>query len=173
MFDIPAVLLFLAAVVSYVNHRFFKLPDAVGVLLLTLVVTVGVMALGWYHPPVRLWAEGFVNRLDFGETVLHGMLSFLLFAGALHVNLHDLSRSAVAIGTLAVVGTLLSTVVVGLFTWLLLGQLEIEARLIYCMIFGAIISPTDPIAVLGIIRRAGIARHLKTTIVSQGLLGSM
>jgi monovalent cation:H+ antiporter, CPA1 family len=170
MFDLVAALIVLTAALSYVNFRFLKLPDAIGVMVLAMAISLCGLVAGSFYPPVRTFAETFIARLDFGEAVLNGMLAFLLFAGALHVNLRELAGSALAIGVLAVVGTVLSTVMIGVLTWHLLAAIDVEMSLAHCLVFGALISPTDPIAVLGIVRRAGIAKSIETKIVGESLL---
>jgi Na+:H+ antiporter len=87
MFDILAILLVLTALVSYLNRKLLRLPDAIGVMVLTLAASLCVIIVAAYYPSAQILAEGYVEHFDFGKTVLHGMLGFLLFAGALHVNL--------------------------------------------------------------------------------------
>ncbi|UCE88698.1 MAG: sodium:proton antiporter, partial [Pseudomonadota bacterium] len=129
-----------------------------------LLALAGQLGLG-----VDRWAEAMLERVDFGDVLMDGMLSYLLFAGALHVNINDLSRQKWVIGTLATVGVVTSTALVGTATWWLLDALGQPLPLIYCLLFGALISPTDPIAVLGILKRAGAPKTLETKITGESL----
>ena len=149
LLNIIAIIITLAAVFSYVNHRYLKLPTTIGVMVIALFISlilILVDKLGWgqFDQNARMLLE----NIDFSDTLLHGMLSFLLFAGALHVNINDLAKQKWIIISLASLGVISSTFLIGVFTWLILGVLNIDIRLIYCLLFGALISPTDPIAVL-------------------------
>jgi CPA1 family monovalent cation:H+ antiporter len=120
-------------------------------------------------PAVHRQADAFVHQIDFGRAVLQGMLGFLLFAGALHLDLGDLSRHKLAIALLATLGVLVSTAIVGALSWGLFTALGIEVRPIYCALFGALISPIDPIAVLALLKRVGAPRPLEVTIAGESL----
>jgi CPA1 family monovalent cation:H+ antiporter len=135
--------------------------------LLMSLALIGLGSLGF--DTVTTLAADFVSQIDFNVTLMHGMLSFLLFAGALHVNLSDLAEQKWVIATLATFGTLLSTLVVGGLFWLLCPFLGFEIDFIYCLLFGALISPTDPIAVLGILKSAGAPKTLETKITGESL----
>jgi Na+:H+ antiporter len=168
-FHLFALLLVLAAGFGYVNYRLLKLPTTIGLMLLTLLSSIAVVALGFFFPVVEREAAGIVGQLDLSQTLLNGMLGFLLFAGALHINLADLACRKLAIATLATVGVILSTVIVGALTWCVLAALHIETRIIYCLLFGALISPTDPIAVLGLMKRIGVPKSLEVQITGESL----
>lgn len=170
LFDIIAVLVVLAALFSYINHRYFGLPRTIGLMALSLVVSLSLLVLG--SSGVVTFDEqvaGMLARLDFYDTLMHGMLGFLLFAGALHVNFQDLRDMGWTISLLATFGVVVSTVLVGFFTWGILLLLGMEIPLLYCFIFGALISPTDPIAVLGILKKAKAAKQLETKITGESL----
>ncbi len=167
--DTAAALITLAALFSYVNHRFIRLPTTIGLMLIALVMSLAIIALGKLGVHFDAQAEAVLNTIDFNETLMQGMLSFLLFAGALHVNLNDLARQKWIIGTLATVGVLTSTFIVGLACYWLFGALGFEIPLIYCLLFGALISPTDPIAVLSILKTAGASKSLETKIAGESL----
>jgi CPA1 family monovalent cation:H+ antiporter len=170
IFDVTAVLVTIAAVFSYINYRYIKLPAAIGLMLIALVMSLGLIALAKLgFPGLEQAVEGFVRRIDFNETLMHGMLSFLLFAGALHVNLNDLAQQKWVIATLATVGTVSSSFLVGIMFWLLASALELPVPFIYCLLFGTLISPTDPIAVLGILKSAGAPKSLETKITGESL----
>lgn len=170
IFDIIALLITIAALFSYINHRYLKLPRTIGLMALSLIVSLGLL-LSEPLPYITLDERliGLLSKLDFYDTLMHGMLGFLLFAGALHVNYDDLRRQGVAIGLLATCGILLSTVLVGLLTWGVLTLLDMEIPFLYCLLFGALISPTDPIAVLGILKKAGAPKRLETMITGESL----
>jgi CPA1 family monovalent cation:H+ antiporter len=169
LFDVIAILLTLAAVFSYINYRFIKLPATIGVMLIALLLSLLLIVLGRFGVPVDRQAARILSTVDFNRTLLHGMLSFLLFAGALHVNLGDLVSQKRVIGLLATVGLLISTAIVGVVSWWLFGLLGVKIPFIYGLLFGALISPTDPIAVLGILKKAGVAKSLETKITGESL----
>lgn len=169
LFNILAILITLSAGFSYINHRFIRLPTTIGIMAISLLVSLGLIALGALGFGFEEDARILLNSIDFDETLLHGMLSFLLFAGALHVNLGDLSRQKYIIGALATVGVIGSTFIIGLASWWVLGWLGIDLAFLYCLLFGALISPTDPIAVMGILKQAGVPPSLETKITGESL----
>ena len=170
LLEVAGALLALTALFAWVNQRWIGLPTPIGVMLVALAVSLAlVLAEAFDLAPAAAGARALLARVDFGETVLQGMLSFLLFAGALHVDLSDLARQKRIIGLLATVGLLVSTLIVGFGSWVLLRWLGLELPLVHCLLFGALISPTDPIAVMGILRRAGAPPSLETKIVGESL----
>ncbi len=168
---IIAIILVLTAVLSVFNERFVKMPLSIGVMVITMVISVsGIIStqMGWFH--AEEYMREVVERIDFSETLMHGMLSSMLFAGALHIDLKALVKQKWPISFLAIFGTIISTVLVGYglyFTFNTFGVLELP--LIYCLLFGALISPTDPIAVLAIMRRVGAPEDLETLISGESL----
>ncbi|CAN5914326.1 sodium:proton antiporter [soil metagenome] len=164
-----SLLISLAAVSSYVNYRYIKLPTTVGVMLVALVASLALVLVGPYAGGFREQATAMISRIDFNQIVLHGMLAFLLFAGAIHVNLEDLGREWLTVSSLAIFGTLASTFIVGGVTWLVLGWLGLGIPLVHALLFGALISPTDPIAVLGIMKSVGAPRQLEVQVVGESL----
>ena len=168
-FDIIAVLLVLAAVFGYVNFRYIKLPTTIGLMLLGLIFSLLLIAAGKFSPAITETASEFVAGIEFDEALLGIMLSYLLFAGALHVNLDDLANQRKIIAILATVGVIFSTFVTGSGCWLLLKILGINLDYIYCLLFGALISPTDPVAVLGILKKADAPKSLETKITGESL----
>ena len=169
LFDITTILIALAALFSYLNHRYFHLPNTVGLMLCGLLISGGLIALGHFESGVQRGAADIVERIDFDRILLHGMLSFLLFAGALHVNLNDLLQQRWTILSLSTVGVLISTFLVGGFTWMILNLLNFQMPFIYCVLFGALISPTDPIAVLAILKTARAPDSLTAKISGESL----
>ncbi len=167
--NIVAILITLAAVFSYINHRYIGLPVTIGVMLIALAMSLILNLLGWFGFGVEQQAAAWLASIDFDKTLLHGMLSFLLFAGALHIDINDLAERKWTIGTLATVGTLLSSLLVGMLAWWVLGWVGIELSFIYCLLFGSLISPTDPIAVLGILKTAKAPKSLETKITGESL----
>lgn len=169
LFEIIAILITLAALFSYVNHRFLGLPTTIGLMILAMVLSTALIIAGTFVPSVRDAAEVLLESIDFDETLLHGMLGYLLFAGALHINLNDLARHKVVIGTLASIGILISTALVGGAAWCIFRLVGMPVDLIYCLLFGALISPTDPIAVLGILKSLAAPKDLETKIAGESL----
>ncbi len=168
--DVAALLISLSALFAYINLRFIGLPSTIGVMVIAMLVSLlvyvlSLLGLGDFHGDVkRLLAD-----VDFNKTLLHGMLSFLLFAGALHVNLADLAKQKWIILSLATVGVCLSTFLVGTAAYYLLSALSCHLPYIYCLLFGALISPTDPIAVMSTVKRLGVSKELETTIAGESL----
>ena len=168
-FSLVSVLISLAAVSSYVNYRYIRLPTTVGVMLVALVASLTLVLVGPYAGGLREQAATLVSQIDFKQVVLHGMLAFLLFAGSIHVNLDELAREWLTVSLLAIVGTLVSTCIVGGITWLVLGWLDLGIPFLHALLFGALISPTDPIAVLGIMKSVGASRQLEVQMAGESL----
>jgi CPA1 family monovalent cation:H+ antiporter len=169
--QIASVFLVLTALLAYVNYRFIGLPTTIGVMAISLVLSLlllGADTLGFLQE-VRAYEVSLLSSIDFSDVLMQGMLSLLLFAGALHVDLSALRQYRWQIGVLAVVGTLLSTAVVGLAIWWVLPWLGIAMPLIYCLLFGALISPTDPIAVMGILKSSNAPKNLELVITGESL----
>lgn len=165
-FDLLGLLLTAAALLAYANRRWLGLPTPVGVMLGAVLLS---LALLFAAPETQGFATSVVRGIDFNALLMQGMLAFLLFAGALFVNLEDLVRQALAVSTLAVFGVAASTLIVGFGVWGLARWLGIDLPLIYALLFGALISPTDPVAVLGILRGAKVSRELETLVVGESL----
>ncbi|HEY2252922.1 MAG TPA: cation:proton antiporter, partial [Planctomycetaceae bacterium] len=169
LFSLISILISLTAVSSFINYRFIKLPTTIGVMLVALVASLALIIAGPYAAGFREQAAELVAQVDFDQTLLHGMLAFLLFAGAIHVHLGDLGREWLPILLLATVGMLASTLIVGGLTWLQLARLGLGIPIMQAMLFGALISPTDPIAVLGIMKSAGAPRQLDVQMAGEAL----
>jgi CPA1 family monovalent cation:H+ antiporter len=168
-FALVSILISLAGISSYINYRYIKLPTTVGVMLVALVGSLTLVLIGPYAGGFREQATTLVSRIDFNQVVLHGMLAFLLFAGAIHVNLQALGREWLTISSLAIFGTLASTFIIGGATWLVLGWLGLGIPVLHALLFGALISPTDPIAVLEIMKSVGAPRQLEVQVASESL----
>lgn len=163
------ILVCLSAGFSYLNHRYIRLPVTIGLMAIALGMSLVLVLLGKLGIGIDAEAESFVRSIDFDETLLHGMLSFLLFAGALHVNLDDLLEEKWFIGTLACLGLLVSTAIVGALVYFALGWIGHPIPLIGCLLFGALISPTDPIAVLSILKKVSAPKQLEIKITGESL----
>jgi CPA1 family monovalent cation:H+ antiporter len=171
VFDIAAICLVVTALLAYLNHRFIGLPTTIGVMVTALALSlalVGLDAIGLAHG-VRDYEESLLRAIDFTDVLMQGMLSLLLFAAALHVDLSELRAMRWQIGALAVFGTLLSTALVGFAIWGVLPWAGLDMPLIYCLLFGALISPTDPIAVMGILKSAGAPKQLALVMAGESL----
>ena len=171
MLDIAALCLVVTALLTYLNHRFTRLPMAIGVMVIALALSLVIVLLdawGVSHA-LRQYEESFLRAIDFSDVLMQGMLSFLLFAGALHIDLQALKRWRLQVGALALVGTLLSTLLIGTAMWLVLPLLGIALPFLYCMLFGALISPTDPIAVIGILQSAQAPKDMELVIAGESL----
>ncbi len=167
--DLAAILLVLAAVFGYLNLKFLKLPTTIGIMLIGLLSSMVLLMLRDALPLIPEAADRFVESIDFNKTLMEGMLSFLLFAGALHVNLGNLLDQKRLIAIMASFGVVFSTFVIGGATWLLFPLFGFEVPFLWCLVFGALISPTDPVAVLSILKTAGAPKSLETKITGESL----
>lgn len=168
--SLSALLITITALFSYINARWIKLPTAIGVMLVALLFSLGIITLDWLAIyPMRSNAQEILAGIDFNITLFHGMLSFLLFAGALHVDLEDLAKQKWVILTLATVGVIISTTIIGVISFYLFNALGLKINFIYSLLFGALISPTDPIAVLSTLKSVGAPKPLETKITGESL----
>jgi CPA1 family monovalent cation:H+ antiporter len=165
-----AALLVLAAIFSYVNERFLGISPTIGMLLMSLFVAVPIMIagyLGWNTAQQEI--VSLMDSLDFRRTLMDGMLGFLLFAGALHVQLRVLVHERWEVMILATVGTLAATFAIGGLAWLALALVNVQIPFIYALVFGALISPTDPIAAVAILKKVGMPDKLEALISGESL----
>jgi len=169
LFNIISVLITLSAAFSYINYRYIRLPTSIGLMLIALLMSLSLVALKQFHLDLVPRVSMLLESINFSDTLMKGMLSFLLFAGALHININDLARQKWVITSLATFGVLISTFIIGYASHWVLGRFSIELPLIYCMLFGALISPTDPIAVIGILKTVGVPKSLETKIAGESL----
>ena len=171
IFNLVALLITLAAAFGYLNHRWLKLPHTIGLVVIALAVSIGILAVDGMFPQLGL--EEAVRQalidVDFEDTLMKGLLSFLLFAGALHVDLETLLSRRWAILTLATVGILLSTAIVAGLAFYGFEALGFEVPFAVCLVFGALISPTDPVAVIGILKYVEVPETLKAKIAGESL----
>jgi CPA1 family monovalent cation:H+ antiporter len=171
IFNLVALVITLAAVFGWINHRWLKLPHTIGLVLIALTVSVAILLVDALFPSLLLEAtvRETLTEIEFHDTLMRGMLSFLLFAGALHVDLNLLLDRKWAIASLATFGIVLSTAIVGLISYFALGWTGLGIPLSYCLVFGALISPTDPIAVLSILKHANVPESLEAKIAGESL----
>ncbi len=169
--NLAAALLTLSAVFGYMNHRWLKLPHTIGLVIIAFMASLGTIAADAVIPQLNLrtTATGILSAIDLPDTLMHGMLSLLLFAGAMHVDIDDLLSRKWAIGSMASVGILISTAIVGFGSHFLLSLLGFDIPLIWCLVFGALISPTDPVAVLGILKTIEVPKTLEAKIAGESL----
>jgi len=166
-----AVIVALSALFGYINHRWLGLPHAIGIVVIALLASLGAIAIDAIFPALAFQesVRAILANIDFHDLLMKGMLSFLLFAGALHVNLDDLLRHKWAIGSMATVGVLMSTFMVGFAVWGVSSVLGIGIPMMYCLVFGALIAPTDPVAVLGILKTVKVPESLEAKIAGESL----
>jgi CPA1 family monovalent cation:H+ antiporter len=168
-FDLLALLLTMAALAAWLNHRFVRLPMTIGVMIIALAGSLVLVLLGRAGIGMADVLERMLESVDFDQTLLHGMLGALLFAGSLHLNINDIAQQKRVIALLATAGVLLSTAIVGLGSWWVFGALGLDVPFVYCLLFGALISPTDPIAVGAILKRVGVPHSLRMKIQGESL----
>jgi len=168
-YSIISFLIVLAAIFGYLNVRFLRLPTTIGLMIITLIFTMGLLIIGQFNSALLAQEKELISNIDFQTVLLDVMLSFLLFAGALHTNFEQLKVQRSPVLVFATLGTLASTFLVGIAVYFLLIVIGLNVEFIYCLLFGALISPTDPIAVLGILKKANAPKILETKIVGESL----
>lgn len=171
VFDLVSLLLALTAGFAWVNHRFFRLPPSIGILVMGLAASALLVLLELAVPDVSLYADvaELVRRIDFQTTVMNGLLAFLLFAGALHVDFAAIRSRVAVVGAMATTGVLLSTMLVGLAMWAMARLFGVEMPLLWALVFGALISPTDPVAVLSALKAIKVPQALETDMAGESL----
>jgi len=169
IFNIFALFITIAAIASYINYRYIRLPSTIGVMVIGLVMSLTIVGAGYLGFEIRSTATVFITQFDFSESLMQGMLSFLLFAGAIKINLGDLARQKFVVTVLATVGVVATTFIVGTSFYYILGLLGLSLPFAYCLVFGALIAPTDPVAVLSILKSLGVPKTLETKIAGESL----
>ncbi len=169
LFSLVSILVVLAAICSYLNYRYLRFPPTIGVMATALIASLLLLAAGSTGMGVRHWAGALVGQIDFNQTVLHGMLAFLLFAGALHLDIGEMAKEKWTIGLLAVLATAISTFLVGSGSYGIFRLIGLPVGFMPCMLFGALISPTDPIAVLAIMQKVGAPKRLEIQMAGESL----
>ncbi len=170
LLSITSILITVSALFAYVNYRTLKLPNTIGIMVCSLVFSLVLVLLGnhGYAEGERI-ASNIISQIEFDNTLLNGMLGFLLFAGAMHINLDDLLKRKWTIGLLASVGVITSMFLVAGGAYYLFQWFGYSVPFIYCLLFGSLISPTDPIAVMGILKTAGASKSLEIKIAGESL----
>ena len=169
LFAILSILIVLAAIFGYINVRFIKLPITIGMMLISIIFSLIVLIIGQIDATILKLEQQLIGGIDFEKVLMDGMLSFLLFAGALHVDFDQLKKQAWPIVSFATLGVITATFLVGGMMYFVLPLIGLPLDFIYCLLFGALISPTDPIAVLGILKKAGVPKSLEIKIVGESL----
>lgn len=167
--EILTITMVLAATFAYINHRYIKWPPTIGIMILSLAASLLLATFGSSHSLLSEKAVQLVSSIDFQEVLMDFMLSFLLFAGAIHIDAQKLWQQRLPVLIMATVGLLISTAVVGGLMWLVFGWFGLNIPLVYCLLFGSLISPTDPIAVLGLLKAARIPESLELKISGESL----
>ena len=163
------VIIILAAAFGYFNKRFLKLPRTIGVMIIALLTSLGIVLAASSFPDLFVQTKKMILSIDFYTILMDIMLSFLLFAGSIHIKLNDIKSERAPIIAFSTIGVLISTVIVGGLMYFLLQAFSLDVSFIHCLLFGALISPTDPIAVLGILKTANIPKSLETKISGESL----
>ncbi|WP_271439062.1 cation:proton antiporter [Pontixanthobacter luteolus] len=170
-FDIAAILVVASAFLGWLNHHFIKLPHVIGLTVMGALGAIGLMVADAFIPGIILddWVAGLLEQMDFTDTLLQGMLSFLLFAGALHVDLDRLRVAWLPVLLLSTVGVVISTLLIGAASWGLGLLLGLPITPIWYFVFGALISPTDPVSVLGVLKEENVPASLQSAVAGESL----
>jgi len=169
LFSIITILVVVSAAFAYINERFFKLPYTIGAMVIAILMSSVLTITGWMNPDFTNPLKVLISQIDFSAVIMEILLSFLLFAGALHTNFDQLKVQRGPILAFATFGVLLSTFLIGVSMYYLLQLFGLQVEWVHCFLFGALISPTDPIAVLGILKQVGVPKVLETKIVGESL----
>jgi monovalent cation:H+ antiporter, CPA1 family len=164
-----SIIIVLAALFGFINAKFIKLPPTIGIMLISVIASLAVVALGLFKLSIFNNIIQFISTLDFHTALMKVMLSFLLFAGAIHINIDQLKKEGAAIFAFSTIGVILSTFIVGILFYLTAKLFGLSIDFLPCLLFGALISPTDPIAVLGILKQAKIPGTLEMKITGESL----
>ena len=170
VFAAIAIILSFSALASYINHRYLNLPQTIALMAISLALSLIAVILGTIGVIEQEWIKEFVESLHFDEVLLHALLAYLLFAGALHIDLQALRGVLLQTATLATFSVVASGTIAGTLFWLVANFLGFDVKLIHGFLFGALIAPTDPVAVLGILKRVGAPKALETTMAGESLL---
>lgn len=169
-FNIIALVLVVTAIFAVINDRYIKLHRTIGVMLIALVMSLLILLAKWLGLIHNDIMTEMINKVHFGETLIQGMLGALLFAGAINIKSEDLKPRLVPITVMAICGVLISTLVVGYLIYFVIGMIDgLSLPLLYCFTFAALISPTDPIAVLAILRSVGVSKGLEMDVCGESL----
>ena len=165
-----SILIVLASLFAYLNIRFLKLPSTIGIMFIAIVVSIFARIAGIYmFPEITEDLTSLISGVDFTEILMGGMLNFLLFAGAIHVRFADLREQRLPVLIFSTISVIISTFVIGFVLYYVTPFFDIELPFLYCLLFGSLISPTDPIAVLGILKKAKVSKSLETKVTGESL----
>lgn len=169
VYNLITIIIVLTAVFGYINFKFLKLPSAIGIMIISIVASLGVVGIGYFSPDFFIKTIDIISAIDFHTALMKVMLSFLLFAGAIHIDINKLKKESSSIITFSTIGVLLSTFIVAGLLYVVSKWFGFSIDFIYCLLFGALISPTDPIAVLGILKKSNIPSSLEMKISGESL----
>ena len=169
VYNLITIIIVLTAVFGYINFKFLKLPAAIGIMIISIVASLAVVGIGFFSPGFFKKTTDLISAVDFHTALMKVMLSFLLFAGAIHIDINKLKKESASIITFSTMGVLLSTFIVGGLLFVVSKWFGYSIEFIYCLLFGALISPTDPIAVLGILKKSKIPPSLEMKISGESL----
>lgn len=169
LLSVVAILLSISGLFAWINQRFLRLPVTIGLMILALAHALGLLLIKQVLPSWTAPAEALMASVDFDKALMHGMLGYLLFAGALHVDVAKLRNQRVVVFLLATLGVVSTTVLVGIAAWLVTRTFEMHVPFIYCLVFGAVIAPTDPIAVLAILKKVGAPKSIEMKLAGESL----
>ncbi|MEO7975857.1 sodium:proton antiporter [Flavobacterium sp.] len=169
LFPLISLLIVLSASFAYINFRYLKLPNAIGLMLVSLLFSLGIIGANFIFPSLKENVTLLLSGINFSELLLEVMLSFMLFAGAIHIKFKDLKAEKLSILLFSTISVVISTFMVGYICYWMLTLFNLEVSLVQCLLFGALISPTDPIAVLSILKTAGVSKSLETKIAGESL----
>jgi monovalent cation:H+ antiporter, CPA1 family len=169
LFPLISILIVLSASFAYVNFRYLKFPNTIGLMIVSLLFSLAIIAINPLAPSLKPRVEIILNSIDFSDLLLEVMLSFMLFAGAIHIKFKDLKAEKLSILLYSTISVVISTFLVGYTSFYILNLFGFNVTLIQCLLFGSLISPTDPIAVLSILKSAGVSKSLETKIAGESL----
>ena len=168
-YELLVLIISLAAGFSYINLKYIKMPFVIGLFFLSTLLSLFILSERYWAYDQFTQIQELIGHVDFSKYILDIMLGYLLFAGSLHVKWHELKKQQKTIGILAIIGVIASTLMIGSIFSYVCSLLGLNIEYIYCLLFGALISPTDPIAVLGILTKANVPKKIETTIVGESL----
>ncbi|MEO6454698.1 MAG: cation:proton antiporter, partial [Ginsengibacter sp.] len=169
IYNLITIIIVFTAIFGYINFKYIKLPGTIGIMLISLVASLLLIGIGLLYPSFFIETKRLVSAIDFHTALMKVMLSFLLFAGAIHIDLNMLKKQIMPIVTFSTIGVLISTFIVAALFYVAAKGFGLSINFIYCLLFGALISPTDPIAVLGILRKAKMAPALEMKFSGESL----
>lgn len=164
-----SILIVISAVFAYLNFRYLKLPPSIGLMLIALITSLSLVIIGNLYPSILGDVTVILKSFDFSELLLGSMLSFMLFAGAIHINIEDLKKEKIPVMVFSTFSVVISTFLIGGLSFYILPLFGLSVPFLHCLLFGSLISPTDPIAVLGILKNANVPKSLETKISGESL----